>query len=62
MAVEVELQFLHNKFGETDDLLMDEKGQATKGMHCRLCKSDEHWSTHCPYKVFILKEKIKKKF
>uniref|UniRef100_A0A914M8B6 Eukaryotic translation initiation factor 3 subunit G n=1 Tax=Meloidogyne incognita TaxID=6306 RepID=A0A914M8B6_MELIC len=50
VAVEVELQFLHNKFGETDDLLMDEKGQATKGMHCRLCKSDEHWSTHCPYK------------
>uniref|UniRef100_A0A1I8BAB4 Eukaryotic translation initiation factor 3 subunit G n=1 Tax=Meloidogyne hapla TaxID=6305 RepID=A0A1I8BAB4_MELHA len=50
VAVEVELQFLHNKFGETDELLMDEKGQATKGMHCRLCKSDEHWSTHCPYK------------
>uniref|UniRef100_A0A915M4M2 RRM domain-containing protein n=1 Tax=Meloidogyne javanica TaxID=6303 RepID=A0A915M4M2_MELJA len=50
VAVEVELQFLHNKFGEVDDLLMDEKGQATKGMHCRLCKSDEHWSTHCPYK------------
>ncbi|KAF7640177.1 Eukaryotic translation initiation factor 3 subunit G [Meloidogyne graminicola] len=51
VGAEVEIQFLHNRFGETDELIMDEKGgQATKGMHCRLCKSDEHWSTHCPYK------------
>ena len=54
----VDMQFLHNRLGEPDDLLLDDKkgmakGQATKGAHCRLCKSDEHWSMQCPYKVLI---------
>lgn len=56
VADEVEMTFLHNRYGDTDEILLEEKraggkGQATKGAHCRLCKSDEHWSTHCPYKV-----------
>lgn len=58
MADEVELQLLHhNQFGEADETLLDDKrggqsskGQPTKGAHCRLCKSDEHWSMQCPYK------------
>lgn len=52
VADEVEIQFI-NRFGEEmeeksgDPLL---KGQSTI-VHCRFCKSDEHWSVNCPYKV-----------
>jgi hypothetical protein len=56
-ADEVEIQFINNRFGEPDDLLLDDKrgmskGQTAKGAHCRFCKSDDHWSVQCPYKVF----------
>lgn len=54
---EVKIQFLQNKFGESQepDNLEDKKTDPTKAYasrgHCRICKADDHWSVSCPYKV-----------
>ncbi|CAB3405073.1 unnamed protein product [Caenorhabditis bovis] len=53
VAEEVEMQFTRNRAGE-QILDVQEDKQATKATsreHCRHCKGNDHWSTHCPYKV-----------
>jgi len=52
-AEEVFMQFTRNRAGEQQLDVGDEgRGARDRGtrMHCRHCKSDEHWAVHCPYK------------
>lgn len=54
---EVPIQFLRNLGGdikEEDESLKQRTAKASgvsRG-HCRFCKTDDHWSVNCPYKVY----------
>uniref|UniRef100_A0A1I7V105 Eukaryotic translation initiation factor 3 subunit G n=1 Tax=Caenorhabditis tropicalis TaxID=1561998 RepID=A0A1I7V105_9PELO len=53
VAEEVEMQFTRNRAGEQILDVQEDKQTAktTSREHCRHCKGNDHWSTHCPYKV-----------
>jgi len=54
------MTFTRNRHGELLDLQaggaagiqaeIDRRGLSSKGMHCRFCKADDHWSVFCVYK------------
>ncbi|CAD5217166.1 unnamed protein product [Bursaphelenchus xylophilus] len=39
-----------------DDKKEEGRGNAGVAAHCRLCKSDDHWSSNCPLKSYYQKE------
>lgn len=47
------MQFTRNRAGEQILDVQEDKQTAktTSREHCRHCKGNDHWSTHCPYKV-----------
>lgn len=53
VAEEVDMQFTRNRAGEQILDVQEDKQTAktTSREHCRHCKGNDHWSTHCPYKV-----------
>lgn len=54
VADEILIQYLKNKteMDNIEDNKSDNiKANVSRG-HCRFCKSDDHWSVSCPYKVY----------
>ena len=56
VAEEVQMQFTRNRGGVEESAQPDANlagGNRTVDAkaHCRICKANDHWSVHCPYKV-----------
>ncbi|CAD6192036.1 unnamed protein product [Caenorhabditis auriculariae] len=61
VAEEVEMQFTRNRAGEQILDVQEDKqvAKASNREHCRHCKGNDHWSTHCPYKqMYQLDEEV----
>jgi translation initiation factor 3 subunit G len=58
VAEEVQIQFTRNRGGVEEQTQVDATlPGATRNVdakaHCRICKANDHWSVHCPYKEIM---------
>jgi translation initiation factor 3 subunit G len=58
VAEEVQIQFTRNRSGVEEQTQVDVSlpGAARTvdaKAHCRICKANDHWSVHCPYKEIM---------
>uniref|UniRef100_A0A914ZG13 Eukaryotic translation initiation factor 3 subunit G n=1 Tax=Panagrolaimus superbus TaxID=310955 RepID=A0A914ZG13_9BILA len=58
VADEVKMQFTRNRSGVEEQTQVDANlpGAARNvdaKAHCRICKANDHWSVHCPYKEIM---------
>uniref|UniRef100_A0AC34F9V3 Eukaryotic translation initiation factor 3 subunit G n=1 Tax=Panagrolaimus sp. ES5 TaxID=591445 RepID=A0AC34F9V3_9BILA len=58
VAEEVKMQFTRNRSGAEEQAQVDANlpGAARTvdaKAHCRICKANDHWSVHCPYKEIM---------
>uniref|UniRef100_A0A7E4ZUR5 Eukaryotic translation initiation factor 3 subunit G n=1 Tax=Panagrellus redivivus TaxID=6233 RepID=A0A7E4ZUR5_PANRE len=60
VAEEVQMQFTKSRTGEeeqaaaVDATLPGTNRTVDAKAHCRICKANDHWSVHCPYKEIML--------